>query len=107
MYDIQIHATRSSVCAGDDAYAPHPYTFTVLADAKLSDIYSHLASVNYLPTVAGKNHRWEAIIGEQSRAVFRGNSRSPEPSPLTDSKISELAEGGTLRLYFRYYSASN
>jgi len=77
MSNCLINAERDSVCMGDDIDAPHSYSFKISANATLNDVFEHLARKHYLASVAGKNHSWEAIISNESLALFVGNNQHP------------------------------
>lgn len=107
MNDFLIKVERDSVCMGDDADAPHAYSFSALGTTRLDEIFEHLAHQHYLASVAGKNHSWDAIIGNESLARFEGNSQIPEPSSTLSTPVSTYAIGSVVHIYFQYNSASN
>lgn len=105
MSGYQIDVERDSVCMGDDAHAPHSYSFKVSTQARLTDVFAHLASEAYLASVSGKNHSWEAFIQNENVALFKGNNRQPESSPVLSHEVSQYVHDGKLALYFKYNSA--
>jgi hypothetical protein len=56
MSALTVSVTRESVAAGDDADAPHKYTFEIEGSANLRDVFNLLADRNYLASVAGRGH---------------------------------------------------
>jgi hypothetical protein len=106
MSEIQIKCERDSVCAGDDVDAPHSYKFTVPQNADLSEIFAHLERKGYLALVAGLNHSWEAVIGKQTVAIFKGNNRSPEASKYLNQKAKKFIANGYVNVFIKYNSAT-
>ena len=106
MNSYQVKVERDSACMGDDADAPHSYQFNLPRDATLNDVFTHLASRRYLASVAGKNHSWEAIVGEKPLAMIMANNHVPEASALLSNRISAYVTDEVLRLYFKYNSAA-
>jgi hypothetical protein len=106
MNEYFVEVERDSVCMGDDIDAPHSYNFKVPAHATLNEIFEHLASKRYLATVAGRDHSWEAVIGNKSIALFKGNNRLPEPSGTLSNSVSKHESEGTLNVRFKYNSAA-
>lgn len=105
MSDYLIQVERDSVCMGDDATAPNAYEFRIPSNATLEDVFEHLAKQHYLASVAGKNHSWEAILQNNSIALFKANNRFPEPTPVLTNPISHYTNGSVLHVYFKYNSA--
>jgi hypothetical protein len=106
MSDNLIEVERDSVCMGDDVDAPHSYSFKVSANTTLSEVFEHLARKHYLASVAGRNHSWEAIIGHDSLALFKGNNQQPEPSSALLNQVSQYSKKGILGIRFKYNSAT-
>jgi hypothetical protein len=106
MSECLVAVERDSVCMADDVDAPHFYSFKVNADTTLNRVFEHLASVGYLASVAGMNHSWEAIVGDETLALFKGNNQQPESSSTLFAAISKYAIKGTLRVHFKYNSAT-
>jgi hypothetical protein len=106
MNEIHIKCERDSVCAGDDVDAPHSYKFTVPENADLGEIFTHLEKKRYLALVAGLNHSWEAVIGKQTVATFKGNNRSPEVSEYLNQKVRKFIHDGHVNVFFKYNCAS-
>ena len=106
MHEYLIKVERDSVCMGDDIDAPHSYSFKLPSDSSLSDVFKHLADKSYLASVAGRNHSWEAIVGDKSLARFLANNREPEASASLADKLSEYEEDGVLHVRFKYNSAT-
>jgi len=101
-----IKVERDSVCMGDDVDAPHSYSFKLPLNAKLSDIFKHLAGKRYLASVAGRSHSWEAIIGKKSLAKFLANNQEPEASASLSAQVSKYEKDGVLHVRFKYNSAT-
>jgi hypothetical protein len=106
MNEFFVEVERDSVCMGDDIDAPHSYIFKVPAHATLNEIFEHLARISYLATVAGRDHSWEAISGNKSLALFKGNNLQPEPSGTLSNSVSEYVSNGRLNIHFKYNSAA-
>lgn len=100
-----INVTRDSVSMGDDIYASHEYSFVLANDACLKQLLEHLSNNNYLASIAGKNHSWEAIIDNKSVAIFKSNSNMPESSNSLSTDISEFVQNGEVFLHFKYNSS--
>jgi hypothetical protein len=49
MNDFLIKVERDSVCMGDDADAPHAYSFSALGTTRLDEIFEHLARQQVIP----------------------------------------------------------
>lgn len=105
MSNYSVNIQRDSVCAGDDIEAPHSYAFAIQENALLKDIFDHLATESYLPSVSGVNHFWEAIIGIKIVAVFKGNNKTPESSDNLLAPVSSCVNDGQIDMYFKYHSA--
>lgn len=71
-----------------------------------SERFKHLAGKHYLASVAGRNHSWEAIVGNKSLARFLANSREPEASANLADKLSKYEKDGVLHVRFKYNSAT-
>lgn len=106
MSEYCVMVERDSVCMGDDVDAPHSYSFTLPSDAVLNDVFVHLSKKHYLASVTGKNHSWEAIVGNETLAIFMGNSSMPNASSALHNKLSRYAKAGTLNVFFQYNSAA-
>lgn len=91
---------------GDDVDAPHSYSFRVCATATLNEVFTHLAKANYLASVAGRNHSWQAVIDGQQVATFLGNNRMPEPTGFLANEVSRYAHNGRIEVQFMYKSAT-
>lgn len=107
MTEILIKVERDSVSMGDDCDAPHSYSFKVSNNSALSEVFEHLGRKQYLASVAGKNHSWEAVIENNSVAFFRGNNQLPEPSVVLSNKVSLYAKNSILQIWFKYNSAAS
>jgi hypothetical protein len=106
MSDYLIEVERDSVCMDDDVDAPHTYRFKVSTNATLNEVFEHLARKHYLALVAGRNHSWEAIVGEKSVALFKGNNQQPESTSALFNEVSQYSNKGTLSVRFKYNSAT-
>ena len=106
MDSCEINVERDSVCMGDDFDAPHSYNFKLSLNASIDDVFTHLKSEHYLPSVAGNNHSWDAIIDGKSIAIFNGNKQSSEASIYLSSKVSKFTVNGIVRMSFQYNSAT-
>lgn len=106
MNEYIIKVERDSVCMGDDIDAPHEYKFNLREDATLNALFEHLTNKNYLASVAGKNHSWEATINNNVVAVFLGNNKVPKSSATLATQISKYVINGIVDVYFIYNSAA-
>jgi len=106
MNEYLITVERDSVCMGDNIDAPHEYIFNMPEDATLNNLFEHLAKENYLASVAGKNHSWEATVNDKVIALFRGNIKTPVPSNFLATQISKFAKNGKMNVNFKYNSAT-
>lgn len=107
MSNYSIEVKRDSVCMGDDIDAPHLLQFDVEKDALLVELFTHLASRNYLATVIGKNHYWEAIIDDIVVAKILGNDQKPEYSDQLKEPVSKFVREDCIRMRFKYHSAKS
>ena len=101
-----IRVERDSVSMGDDVNAPHEYAFNLTESSGLGDIFVHLEKKRYLPGVAGKNHSWDAVIGQKKVAHFKGNNKFPEPSKVLSKLLSKFAKDGQVNVSFTYNSST-
>ena len=106
MNSFLIIVERDSVCMGDDVYAPHEYSFKLPESATLNEVFGHLAKESYLASVAGKNHSWEATISSEAVALFKGNSKTPEPSISLGTQLSKYVYDGRVNVNFKYNSST-
>lgn len=100
-----INVERDSVCMGDDVDAPHSYEFEIEQNASTRALFEHLSDKQYLASVVGGAHTWDAVVEDKIVANFLANNRYPEPSNTLSMPISELTNGGKIFLYFKYNSA--
>ena len=107
MTEYLVKVERDSVCMGDDCNAPHSYSFKVSSKSTLSEVFEHLERKQYLASVNGKNHSWEAIIEDSSIAFFKGNNQQPEPAAALSEKVSSYANDAMLNIWFKYNSAAS
>jgi len=107
MTEYVVKVERDSVCMGDDCDAPHSYSFNVSSNSTLSEVFNHLERKKYLASVAGQNHSWEAIIENRSVALFKGNSKYPEPTAALSKQVSSYANNSILNIWFKYNSATS
>lgn len=98
--------TRDSVAAGDDFDAPHLISIDVSDNSRLKDAFKHLTQIQYLPTVAGRGHSWQAVINERIAANFVANKRQPKFSILLFSPLKDFASNEVVHINFRYKPSS-
>ena len=104
MNENLVKVQRDSVCMGDDVNAPHEYIFKMDQNLTLSFLFEHLKNKNYLASVSGKNHSWEAVINNQVVALFSGNNKTPESSETLEKKISKFSINNEVNINFKYNS---
>lgn len=108
MSKLEIIVQRDSVCAGDDANAPNETRFYLQPDAKLEDIFSHLYSVNYLPSIAGLNEHWNATINDIVVCRFGKNIGNPEYLISKISQVNSIEEfNNSVHVWLNYFSAED
>jgi hypothetical protein len=95
---VTVLKTRDSVCAGDDALAPHERTQTVDDSIRETVAFVDLTSRAYLASVNGVGHSWTAVLN--GVAVARVTVDTIE----TQVERIELSAENTL--HFRYHSAT-
>lgn len=93
---IRVILTRDSVCAGDDADAPHEKSVDVPSFVD-SEAFARAISNGYLPSVAGVGHSWTCTLnGVKIAEVTASGIRAL----VRESPISEEN-----RAHFVYHSA--
>ena len=93
-----ISKTRDSVCAGDDAEAPHHRVQEVESSVTGTVEFVSLTSSGYLASVNGVGHSWTAILNGSPIARITVD----KVQPLVDR--IDLANKNTL--HFKYHSAT-
>jgi hypothetical protein len=94
---VQVSLTRDSVCAGDDADAPHQQSMLLYPHPDPIAFLEQFSS-GYLASVNGVGHWWRAILNGKPVAIVRVNGIEP--------LVAELDLGGQNSLYFEYHSAT-
>jgi hypothetical protein len=101
---MNVYATRDSVCAGDDADAPHPLAMTVPAEPSLEAIIVELLRTGYLPSISGGCATWVACSGVPI-AVIAQQWGSPKMLLLTGEDELRLDRNdGDPRIHFSYFA---
>jgi hypothetical protein len=94
---ISVMMTRDSVCAGDDADAPHEKTIELTAIREPAQFASAAAS-GYLASVAGVGHSWTCVLNGVEIAEIRVSG--------VRSLVSEMPFSDNNRMHFVYHSAT-
>jgi hypothetical protein len=95
---IKFRLTRDSVCAGDDAEAPHERVLEV--EPPLADVMQFVSETSrgYLPSVDGLGHCWSTFLNGRVIAT------------MTVSGVSSLDDELSLEpeneIYFKYHPAN-
>lgn len=97
---MEIYATRSSVAAGDDVFAPHAQTFAMPDGSPIEDVLAHIQKEGYLAELASGNACWSvasnvpiAVLAQkwtEAQIIFH----FPNELEIVD---------GVLRLQFNYH----
>ena len=96
-HKITLILTRDSVCAGDDADAPHERTVEVIAFTDTLEFMDQF-STGYLASVNGIGHSWTAHLNGRPVAVIRVNGIEP--------LVPSIDFGDHNTLFFEYHSAT-
>lgn len=59
----EAHVSRSSVCAADDAQAPHSSVYALAEEDDLERIIRRITAAGFLPAVAGGGAVWSVFSG--------------------------------------------
>lgn len=93
---VTVTLTRDSVCAGDDADAPHEETVEVRAFNDPVEFLNQF-STGYLASVAGVGHSWTAVLNGRSIGTMFVDRIEP--------LIEYLDFMDKNALFFKYHSA--
>jgi hypothetical protein len=100
---ITLRVERDSVCAGDDADAPHEKHFRLSADATLADTISVIIGEKYLASIAGGMATW-IVESNKSLAVVAQQWDSPRFLVDWTTPIVECVPvDASKRRFFRYW----
>ena len=101
---MALYATRDSVCAGDDADAPHARTFALQDMRSIEQAIATVNSARYLPSIAGGLATWSVTSG-RPLAVIAQQWAAPRLLFLTGQDLQHLdCSEGMLRLHFNYHA---
>jgi len=101
---MKVYATRDSVCAGDDADAPHPFETTVPDGASLETMIATLIRSGYLPNISGGCATWSVSSGVPI-AVIAQQWNAPRMLDLAHHNWAGLdASESCLRMHFSYFT---
>jgi hypothetical protein len=90
--------TRDSVCAGDDADAPHERRVELGTLLDAVALAEQLAA-NYLPHVAGNGHSWDCVVNGRSIARVTPDLKA------TPTEF-DFEPGRTEAVHFKYNSST-
>lgn len=95
---LLIHAERSSVCMGDDCYAPNPEDLSYEPEQTLSEFIPMIA--RYVPKM--KDSWWDVYTGKQLVATvyFNGCGKVTYELHGPDIRIADMAGEG---IFCRYH----
>ncbi|WP_446011401.1 hypothetical protein [Candidatus Electrothrix sp.] len=94
---ISVRVTRDSVCAGDDADAPHEKLIEIPSFIDPMALYAHIGT-SYLPGVNGYGHSWDLMLNGNLIGVYGSGSFKP--------KVKEVAYAESNHVHFKYHSAA-
>ena len=100
---MHIYVTRDSVCAGDDADAPHAREFDLPGTPEVSVVVEHLFGSGYLPSISGGQATW-SIVSAVPVAVAAQQWSKPKHFQLLRGLRDVDFASGTLRLHFNYHA---
>jgi len=98
MPTINFAISRSSVCAGDDADAPHSRSVAVSDTMPIKFVIQSILDSGYLAEISGGHATWivelgspVAVVAQQwSKPRFLANPDSPISEFINDSKFKSL-----------------
>ena len=97
---------RDSVCASDDADAPHAKGFTFEANESLAEALSAILKAGNLPTIAAGQATW-IVEADKPLSVVAQQWSSPEFLISPATRLTDCLSGGTSRhLFFHYWCQS-
>lgn len=94
---VVVKVTRDSVAAGDDVDAPHERTLKIEPAHDPSTFITQTAH-NYLASVSGRGHTWDAILNGNLVATITVDEIIP--------RVASLEFGPVNDLHFEYHSAT-
>lgn len=102
---MKIVLTRASVCAGDDADAPHERVLHLPAGASLVDIVGAAAGPGYRASVQGDRATW-SVFSRWPLAVVAQQWQRPRMLPASRFLATRDLDtrDGVLRLHFNYHA---
>ena len=95
---MALQLTRDSVCAGDDADAPHERSYAVAPGAGWADVLQGIAACGYLASIAGGQATWVARVEGTPVAVLAQQWDAPRMLPGQERHAVQVA----VRLHFDY-----
>ena len=101
--DLQITIWRDSVCAGDDADAPHEVRLVLPREVSVGSLADRIIERRYLASVAGDRATW-ILNGRRPLAVFAQQWLQPRFLISPESLLAPLIDLTTSpHLQFRYW----
>jgi hypothetical protein len=95
--NIKVTLKRDSVCAGDDADAPHERAVEVFPFVDTRSFVEQF-STGYLASVDGVGHSWSVFLNGQHIATMTVHDIEP--------KVPKLSFEDENSLFFKYHSAT-
>jgi hypothetical protein len=94
---ILIKLTRDSVCAADDADAPHEKNISIPVLSDTNSFVTHLAS-GFLPKISGEGHTWDCILDNKiiTKISISG----------IENEIDQIIFSTNNHVHFKYHSAN-
>jgi hypothetical protein len=101
---ITLNVQRDSVCAGDDAFAPHAKRFKLQANETLSEALSAILADGYLGNIANGEATWIVEAEGEPVAVLAQHLTEPKFLIHTMSRVADCVKPkAPIGLFFRYW----
>jgi hypothetical protein len=104
---MNVHLTRDSVAAGDDADAPHQKTLMISNTSNVEEIIMAVVNARYLASISGGHATWSAIsnipVAVVAQEWDKPKMLSAIPIPLKSLDVIDNA----IRLHFCYHAQRN
>lgn len=108
MAHIDISVTRDSVCAGDDADAPHELTLACPRVASIAELVRFIAANSELPSISGGEATW-CLSTHRPLAITAQQWTEPRMLVMADLPASRFIDVGAskVRMHWSYFAQEN